>query len=105
VAWHGCHADLLFSATPARQIRYGSCPLCVVVVLVGADVIVGGKDGRGWLEGMRSPAPKEVHLLMAFAAPGLAPRLALACAAVIVFAVWRVGVGTWGFGWPVEPSA
>jgi len=41
------------------------------------------------LVGLWSPTPKTVHLLVAFVAPGLAPRLTHACAAVVVFVSWR----------------
>ena len=57
------------------------------------------------MEGLRSPTPKEVHLLVAFVAPGLAPRLANARAAVVVFTLWRIGVRSLRFGMPEEPHA
>ena len=41
-------ADRRFSATLARPRRYGSCPFRYVVILVGADVIVGGENFDGW---------------------------------------------------------
>ena len=55
--------------------------------------------------GLTSPNPNEVRLLVAFVVPRLAPGCALARAAVVVFAVWRVGMGTRGFGWPMQPGA
>jgi len=61
--------------------------------------------GRGGLVGLWSPTPKEVHLLVALVAPGLAPKLAHACATVVAFALWRLWRGVRCFRRLEEPSA
>jgi len=61
--------------------------------------------GRASLVGLWSPAPKEVHPLVALEAPGLAPRLAQACATVVALALWRLWRGVRCFRRLEEPNA
>jgi len=61
--------------------------------------------GRGGLVGLWSPEPEDVHLLVALVAPGLAPKLAHACATVVALALWRLWRGVRCFRRPEEPNA